>query len=110
MSHPADVIAVDGLSHAYGRTLALHGVTLRVPTGALVGLIGPDGVGKSTLLSLIAGAKRIQTGRVEVFGRDMADQHHRSAACPRIAFLPQGLGKNLYPDLSVRENIDFFGR
>ncbi|WFP79067.1 ribosome-associated ATPase/putative transporter RbbA [Mesorhizobium sp. WSM4906] len=110
MSHLANVIAVEGLSHSDGRRLALEGVTLTVPTGALVGLIGPDGVGKSTLLSLVAGAKRIQTGRVEVFGRDMADQLHRSAVCPRIAFLPQGLGKNLYPDLSVRENIDFFGR
>ncbi|TIS55521.1 MAG: ATP-binding cassette domain-containing protein [Mesorhizobium sp.] len=111
MSHPASpVIAVDGLSHRYGRTLALDGVTLTVPAGALVGLIGPDGVGKSTLLGLVAGAKRIQTGHVAVLGGDQADERHRSAVCPRIAYMPQGLGKNLYPDLSVKENIDFFGR
>ena len=40
----------------------------------------------------------------------MADSRHRSAICPRIAYMPQGLGKNLYADLSVRENIEFFGR
>ncbi|TRC88866.1 ATP-binding cassette domain-containing protein [Mesorhizobium sp. WSM4310] len=111
MNSPDDpVIAVDGLSHRYGRTLALDNVTLALPAGALVGLIGPDGVGKSTLLGLIAGAKRIQSGCVAVLGGDMADRGHRVAACPRIAYMPQGLGKNLYPDLSVRENIDFFGR
>ncbi|TJV87799.1 MAG: ABC transporter ATP-binding protein, partial [Mesorhizobium sp.] len=111
MSHPpSPVVAVDGLSHRYGRTLALDGVTLKVPAGALVGLIGPDGVGKSTLLGLVAGAKRIQTGQVAVLGGNLADGRHRSAVCPRIAYMPQGLGKNLYPDLNVRENIDFFGR
>ncbi len=76
----------------------------------MVGLIGPDGVGKSTLLSIIAGARQIQSGRVLVLGGDMADAAHRAAVCPRIAYMPQGLGKNLYPDLSVRENIEFFGR
>ena len=72
--------------------------------------IGPDGVGKSTWLGLIAGARKIQQGTVEVLGGDMASQRHREAVCPRIAYMPQGLGKNLYPTLSVFENIDFFGR
>ena len=76
----------------------------------MVGLIGPDGVGKSSLLGLIAGARRIQSGQVEVLDGDMADAAHRNAVCARIAYMPQGLGKNLYPDLSVRENIEFFGR
>jgi ribosome-dependent ATPase len=76
----------------------------------MVGLIGPDGVGKSTLLSIVAGARQIQSGRVIVFGGDMADARHRDAICARIAYMPQGLGKNLYPDLSVRENIEFFSR
>ena len=40
----------------------------------------------------------------------MADARHRAAVCRRIAYMPQGLGKNLYPDLSIRENIEFFGR
>lgn len=96
--------------HRYGAVTALSGVTLSVPAGGMVGLIGPDGVGKSTLLSLLAGAKKVQDGIVRVLGGDMTDTRHRQAICPRVAFMPQGLGKNLYPDLSVRENIDFFGR
>ncbi len=104
------VVRLGGLSHRYGATLAADGVDLDIPAGCMVGFIGPDGVGKSTWLGLIAGARQIQHGRVEVLGGDMADRHHRSAVCPRIAYMPQGLGKNLYPTLSVFENIDFFGR
>ena len=76
----------------------------------MVGLIGPDGVGKSSLLALVAGARKIQEGRVEVLGGDMADAGFRRETCPRIAYMPQGLGKNLYPTLSVFENADFFAR
>jgi len=106
----ATVVEIAALSHRYGKTAALTDISLTVPRGVLVGLIGPDGVGKSTLLALIAGAKRLQSGRVSVFGGDMADARHRDLAAPRIAFMPQGLGRNLYADLSVRENIAFFGR
>ena len=76
----------------------------------MVGLIGPDGVGKSTLLGIIAGARQNQSGSVTVLGGDISDTKHRASVCPLIAYMPQGLGKNLYPDLSVRENIEFFGR
>ncbi len=108
MTEPAARLRDVGLR--YGRTAALDGVTLEIPGGIMAGLIGPDGVGKSSLLSLIAGARAIQAGRVEVFGGEMADARHRAAVGPRIAYMPQGLGKNLYPTLSVAENIDFFGR
>lgn len=94
----------------YGKTVALDAVNLEVPAGCMVGLIGPDGVGKSSVLSLIAGARRIQQGRVEALGGDMEDASFRRATCPQIAYMPQGLGKNLYPTLSVFENTDFFGR
>jgi ribosome-dependent ATPase len=94
----------------YGETRALDGVTLDLPAGCMVGMIGPDGVGKSSLMALVAGARRIQEGRVEVLGGDMADPAFRRVACPRIAYMPQGLGKNLYPTLSVFENSDFFAR
>ena len=106
----APVASVRGVSHAYGTTRALDALDLDIPAGCMVGLIGPDGVGKSTLMGLIAGSKRIQAGEVRVLGGDMADAAHRDAACPRIAFMPQGLGKNLYLELSVFENIDFFAR
>jgi ribosome-dependent ATPase len=92
----------------YGKTRALDAVTLDIPAGAMVALIGPDGVGKSSLLSLIAGARALQRGHIEVLGGDMASAGHRREVCPRIAYMPQGLGKNLYPTLSVSENIEFF--
>jgi ribosome-dependent ATPase len=76
----------------------------------MAGLIGPDGVGKSTLLGLVAGARAIQAGSVVVLGGDLGDRGFRSAVSDRIAYMPQGLGRNLYPTLSVFENVDFFGR
>jgi ribosome-dependent ATPase len=106
----APVATVTGLTHRYGKTRALDDVTAEIPSGCMVGLIGPDGVGKSTLMGLIAGAKKIQTGNVHVLGGDMVSARHRNAVCPRIAYMPQGLGKNLYFELSVFENIDFFAR
>ena len=105
-----NTVSIQNLSHRYGKTLALDGVSLDIPKGATVGLIGPDGVGKSTLLSLMAGVKVIQDGRVEVLGGDMADKDVRRDLSHRIAFMPQGLGRNLYPTLSVYENIDFHAR
>jgi len=106
----ASVARVVQVSLTYGKTKALDGVTLDLPAGCMVGLIGPDGVGKSSLMALVAGARKIQEGRVEVLGGDMADAAFRQEACPRIAYMPQGLGKNLYPTLSVFENADFFAR
>jgi ribosome-dependent ATPase len=107
---PAAAARLTNVTLRYGKTVALDAVNLEVPLGCMVGLIGPDGVGKSSVLSLIAGSRRIQEGRVEVLGGDMADARFRRATCPRIAYMPQGLGKNLYPTLSVFENTDFFGR
>ena len=110
--HYSDKIAVrvSGLSHAYGKHQALKSINLDLPSHTTIGLIGPDGVGKSTLLSLIAGIKIIQRGSVEVFGQDMADAQVRDRLASRIAFMPQGLGHNLYPTLSICENIDFHAR
>ena len=104
------VAHVQALTHRYKQTTALDDVTLSIPAGCMVGLIGPDGVGKSTLLALLAGAKRIQNGQVHVLDGDMANAAHRREVCPRIAYMPQGLGKNLYATLSVAENVDFFAR
>ena len=104
------VVHLQGVRLRYGGTLALGGIDQDIPAGAMVGLIGPDGVGKSSLLSLIAGARRVQEGTVEVLGGDMRSRAHRDAVCPRIAYMPQGLGRNLYPTLSVEENLQFFAR
>jgi ribosome-dependent ATPase len=111
MSQDAGAIAlIQNVNQRYGANIALDGVTLTIPAGHLVGLIGPDGVGKSSLLGIVAGARQIQAGSAFVLGGDISDSAHRAAICPRIAYMPQGLGKNLYPDLSIRENIEFFGR
>src|SRR6516165_8366664 len=104
------IAKVERVSHRYGKTVALDDVTIEIPAGRMVGLIGPDGVGKSTLLALIGGVRIIQQGRVTVFDGDMADQAHRTAHIARIAYMPQGLGTDLYPTLSVFENLDFHGR
>jgi len=104
------VAQLDDVTHVYGKVAALNAVTLTLPAARTVALIGPDGVGKSSLLGIIAGSRKIQSGTVAVLDGDMADGAHRAAVCRRIAFMPQGLGKNLYPDLTVRENIEFFSR
>jgi ribosome-dependent ATPase len=104
------VARVESVTHRYGKTFALNDLTLDIPAHCMVGMIGPDGVGKSTLLALISGVRKIQTGKVMVLDGNMADEHHRRASYGRIAYMPQGLGRNLYPTLSVFDNIDFFGR
>jgi len=112
MAQPAatPVVRLSDLRHAYPRVTALEGVRLELPAGRMSGLIGPDGVGKSTLLGIIAGVRRIQSGQVEVLGHDLRRRPGRDNLVGRIAYMPQGLGRNLYPSLSVRENLDFFGR
>ena len=107
---PAPVASVRQLCLRYGDVMALDGIDLDIPAGRMVGLIGPDGVGKSSLLALLAGVRIIQQGTVEVLGGDMANKGHRLKVGPLIAYMPQGLGKNLYPTLSVEENLQFFAR
>ncbi len=110
MNKAAPVARLDRIYHDYGDVVALDDVALELPSGRMVGLIGPDGVGKSTLLGLVAGVRMLQKGEVTVLGGDMGSRAHRNEVCTRIAYMPQGLGHNLYPTLSVKENVDFFGR
>ena len=104
------VVSLEHVTQCYGKVQALNDVTLDIPSGKMVGIIGPDGVGKSTMFSLISGARALQQGSMRVLAGDIASAAHRAAICPQIAYMPQGLGKNLYPTLSVFENVDFFGR
>ena len=104
------VARVQAVSHAYKKVVALEDVSLEFTRGRMIGVVGPDGVGKSTLLGLVAGARRIQEGTLEVLGGDMRSSRHRTKVSPRIAYMPQGLGKSLYQALSIRENLEFFGR
>ncbi|MBU3023820.1 ribosome-associated ATPase/putative transporter RbbA [Aestuariibacter sp. A3R04] len=105
-----NIVACEHLTVRYGNTLAIDSISLTIPTGTTVGIIGPDGVGKSTLLSLIAGEREMQDGQLQVLGGDMRSKGHRNAICADIAYMPQGLGKNLYPTLSVEENLQFFAK
>lgn len=104
------VVRIEDCRHRYGKVDALAGITLELPAGELTGFVGPDGVGKSTLLGLIAGVRELQAGRIEVLGEAIADPKAHRRLCYRIAYMPQGLGHNLYPTLSVWENAEFFGR
>ncbi|WP_386691179.1 Ribosome-associated ATPase [Lonepinella sp. MS14434] len=107
-------VKVSDLYHQYGKakspTVAVNGVNLEIPRGRTVGLIGPDGVGKSTMLSVIAGAKILQKGEVLVFGKNIADKKSREELTHKIAFMPQGLGKNLYLTLSIYDNVEFHAK
>ncbi|OCK53804.1 ribosome-associated ATPase/putative transporter RbbA [Bradyrhizobium sp. LMTR 3] len=108
--HTQPVARALAITHIYKKVRALDDVSVDIPSGQMVGLLGPDGVGKSTLLGLLAGARKLQRGSLHVLGGDIASADHRKVVGPRIAFMPQGLGKNLYQELSIEENLDFFGR
>lgn len=109
-SHGPFVAELANVILKYDKITALQDINIKFPSGCMVGLIGPDGVGKSSLLALVSGVRKIQSGRVEVLDGDMSSGTHRKTICPRIAYMPQGLGKNLYHTLSVFENADFFAR
>jgi len=104
------VVTLSHVGLRYKKKIALEDISFEAYQGEMLGLIGPDGVGKSSLLALIAGARQIQTGKIEVLGGDMGLSAHRQNICPRIAYMPQGLGKNLYRSLSIEENLQFFAR
>ena len=82
------IIDIQHVSQHYGDNCALDDIVLSIPARKMVGLIGPDGVGKSSLISLIAGARVIQEGQITVLDGDMNDIEHRRAVCPRIAYMP----------------------
>ena len=108
ISSAAPVIA-DGLRKSYGAVHALDGVSLSLKPGEIYGLIGPDGAGKSSLLKIIAGVLAQDQGELTVFGTRIQNERDADKVKDRIGLMPQGLGQNLYADLSIEENIDYFG-
>ncbi|HEY2370289.1 MAG TPA: ATP-binding cassette domain-containing protein, partial [Polyangiaceae bacterium] len=104
------VVSIASVTHRYKKVVALDDVSLDIPRGIMVGVVGPDGVGKSTLMALVAGSKKLQEGTLTVLDGDIGSARHRRAVGPRIAYMPQGLGKNLYLELSVADNVDFMAQ
>ena len=114
MSQPAssadEVVRVSGFVKRYKQHCAVNGLDFTVQRGEIYGLIGPDGAGKSSVLKAIAGVLGYEGGSAEVFGIVVDSERAAEQVKRRIGFLPQGLGLNLYPELSVEENIDFFAK
>ena len=102
------VIDVRGLTRTYarGRVRAVNGVSVAAGRGEVVGLIGPDGAGKTSVLQILAGVLDADGGTVSVAGVDVI--RDPEAVKSLIGYMPQGLGLNLYDSLTVAENIEFF--
>ena len=83
---------------------ALADVSIQVPKGALIALVGPDGAGKTTFLRLVSGLMRAQAGSMTVLGVDVAREPQQVQ--DSISYMPQRFG--LYEDLSVQENLDLY--
>ena len=98
------IIMADDVRTGYGDAQVLHGSSLQLGKGEIVGLIGPNGVGKTTLLRAIAGLMPLQGGRLQVFGRDVAASSTLDLRLAGLGYVPQEL--NVFPNLSVRENLE----
>ena len=95
----------EGLSRSYGGVVALHGLDLELTEGAITGLLGPDGAGKTTTMRLLTGLIRPDRGTVWLGGEDVTGERAYSG---RIGYMPQRF--SLYPDLSVDENLRFYAK
>lgn len=106
----APVVQVQGFCKRYRKRVAVEGVDLTIHPGEIYGLIGPDGAGKSSLMKAIAGVLAFEGGSLDVFGTRVDSERTAESVKGRLGFMPQGLGLNLYGELSVEENINFFAQ
>ncbi|TAL43587.1 MAG: ATP-binding cassette domain-containing protein, partial [Methylovulum sp.] len=104
------VVDIQDFYKSYKKQPAVIDLTLTIQRGEIYGLIGPDGAGKSSLMKAIAGVLAFEQGKLEVFGVTIDSEAAAERIKGRLGFMPQGLGLNLYGDLSVEENIDFFAQ
>ncbi|MGE8356876.1 MAG: ATP-binding cassette domain-containing protein, partial [Microvirgula sp.] len=105
-----NAVTLRGFGKRYGKTVAVDGVDLDIARGEIFGLIGPDGAGKSSLMKAVAGVLTFDSGSIDVFGTRIDSERAAETIKARLGLMPQGLGQNLYGDLSIEENIDFFAR
>ena len=101
-------IEVSNFVKTYKKKIAVDGASLNINKGEVFGLIGPDGAGKSTLMKAVAGILKFDKGIVRVFGINVDSEKSAEKIKSHLGFMPQGLGLNLYPELSIEENINFF--
>lgn len=100
---PQPAIVTDAVVRRFGEIVALDGVSLTVPPGNILGVIGPSGAGKTTAVRIMTGGLRPTAGSVRVLGEDPQRFSRRTRA--RIGYMPQLF--SLYPDLTAGENLDF---
>lgn len=100
----SETIEISGLTKSYGKLVALDDIVLSVAKGALFGLIGPDGAGKSTLYRILATLSRPDKGQVSVCGLDINSEYGRIRK--KIGYMPERF--SLYQDLTVSENLKFY--
>jgi len=92
-----------GIHSYYGASHVLHGVDFAIRRGETMGLMGRNGMGKSTLLKSILGLVRPRSGTVNIKGQDMTRATPHAIARAGVAYVPEGRG--VFPNLSVRENL-----
>jgi urea transport system ATP-binding protein len=97
------MLEITGLSVAYGESQVLWDVSLDVPAGGVVCLMGRNGVGKTTLLKTIMGLLPARAGRIVFDGADLVGHRPEERAARGIGYVPQG--REIFPNLTVRENL-----
>jgi branched-chain amino acid transport system ATP-binding protein len=97
------ILEARGVHAWYGTSHVLHGVDLRLGRGETVGLLGRNGMGKSTLIRTLLGHVRERTGHISVAGRDVSKARPHEVARLGVAYVPEGRG--IFPNLTVRENL-----
>lgn len=100
------VLEVQGLAKKFGDRTAVNEISFHVDAGETFGLLGPNGSGKTTTMSMIAGILGADSGSIRVGGQPVGPTQH--GAKGQIGLVPQDIA--LYEDLTTRENLDFFGR
>ena len=102
MSAPL-IIDAQGVQAWYGSSHILHGLDFKLAKGETVGLLGRNGMGKSTLIRTLLGHVRQREGRIQVAGKDLSKGMPHQVAQLGVAYVPEGRG--IFPTLTVRENL-----
>jgi len=103
MTATEPILDAHGLHAWYGSSHVLHGVDIRIHRGETMGLLGRNGMGKSTLIRTILGHVTQRDGHISLFGQDVSSAKPYEVARLGVAYVPEGRG--VFPNLSVRENL-----